>query len=284
MGFALHQQSRDQRYIFLCYSAQKGLFGVENRLVKALLGRFGLLQEEQLLNWPGDKFHNGCQVAIGPDQKLYVTTGDATDGQLAQQPQSLAGKVLRLGLDGSIPADNPVPGSAVYSTGHRNPQGLAWHPDRPQLYLVEHGPSGFDGVRGGDELNLLEAGGNYGWPLISRAETRVGMAAPLYWWDQSVAPASITLWPAGGRTGNRHRADHLLITTLVGASLIWLQLDSAGKPLTEHRMLLQRFGRLRALTVGPDGHIYFATSNRDGRGQPAAEDDRLFRLVEISAP
>ncbi len=286
MGFALYQQSRDQRYIFLCYSAQKGLFGVENRLVKALLGRFGLLQQEQLLSWRGDKFHNGCQVAIGPDQKLYVTTGDATEGPLAQQPESLLGKVLRLELDGSIPADNPIAGSAVYSIGHRNPQGLTWHPGRQQLYVVEHGPSGFDGVPGGDELNLIRPGENYGWPNINRAEQRAGLVAPLYWWEQSVAPAALAFSGSEDRGDGRgkglHSAEHLVITTLVGEALIWLELDRAGNPLSEHRMLHQQFGRLRALTPGPDGHLYFATSNRDGRGQPAVGDDRILRLIKVS--
>lgn len=276
MGLALHSESRDQTFIYLCYSEQKGLFGVKNQLIKALLGRFGLLQETELLSWPGDRFHNGCQVAIGPDQKLYVTTGDATEGELAQQQNSLLGKVLRLELDGSVPADNPWPGSYLYATGLRNPQGLAWHPFTGQLYSVDHGPSGFDGERGGDELNRIHPGGNYGWPLVSHGQRRPDLINPQLIWADSVAPAGLVAYSGDQLSGMKN---NLFITALAGKALIRVVLDSAGAPLAREELLKGQFGRLRAIAQGPDGHLYLATSNRDGRADPAQADDLLLRLV-----
>lgn len=276
MGMAIHAASRDQQYIYLCYSVQKGLFGTRNKLTRSMLGRFGLLQEKELLSWAGDRFHNGCQVAIGPDRKLYVSTGDATEGKFAQRQDSLLGKLLRLNLDGSIPADNPSPGSPVYTLGHRNPQGLDWHPRENRLYSVEHGPSGFDGPRGGDELNRIEAGNNYGWPPAGDSNTESGGVAPLLVWDQSIAPAGMVVY-----RGNQFPQfnNNLFITSLIGEALIRVVVDEQGDPVAREPLLKGRFGRLRAITLGSDGYLYFATSNHDGRGDPGGRDDRLLRLV-----
>lgn len=276
MGLALHSKSRDQPFIYLCYSVQKGLFGVETRLTRSLLGRFGLLQEEDLLRWPGDKFHNGCQLAIGPDQKLYVSTGDATEGKFAQQRDSLLGKILRLNLDGSIPSDNPWLDSSVYSIGHRNPQGLAWVESSGQFYAVEHGPSGFDGTRGGDELNLIQAGANYGWPLVSHSHSQPEIVSPTLLWREFIAPAGMVAYRGGQWPAMKN---NLFITGLVGETLVRVVLDHRGEPVSQEWLLKGEFGRLRAIAEGPDGYLYFATSNHDGRGEPTAEDDRLMRLV-----
>ena len=278
MGMAIYAASRDQQYIYLCYSVQKGLFGTRNRLTKSMLGRFGLLQEEELLSWPGDRFHNGCQVAIGPDRKLYISTGDAAKGKFAQQQDSLLGKLLRLNLDGSIPADNPWPGSAVYTLGHRNSQGFDWHPTDGGLYSVEHGPSGFDGPRGGDELNRIGAGNNYGWPPAGDNETESDRVAPLLVWDQSIAPAGMVIY-----SGDRFPQfkNNLFITTLVGEALMRVVVDDRGDPIASEPLLKGEFGRLRAITQGRGGYLYFATSNHDGRGVPGPRDDRLFRLIPV---
>ncbi|MBL4622035.1 MAG: PQQ-dependent sugar dehydrogenase [Immundisolibacteraceae bacterium] len=284
MGIALHSLSRDQLFIYLCYSERKGIFGTENVLIKAMLGRFGLLDEQELLRWQGDRFHNGCQVAIGPDQLLYVTTGDATEGDNAQDLDSLLGKLLRLQLDGSIPTDNPFSGSPVYSFGHRNPQGLSWQDD--QIFLVEHGPSGFDGPRGSDELNRIQAGGNYGWPedygRTNGSSNKPGDSitqqrqTPILLWDQSIAPAGLLVYRGDKLPRWRNQ---LFVAALAGESLVRVALDDRGDPVDQEVLFKGEFGRIRAVAEGPDGYLYFTTSNLDGRGTPRTRGDLLLRVV-----
>jgi len=273
MGMALNSVSRDQLFIYLCYSARKGMFGIENRLVKAMLGRFGLLQEEVLLSWPGHRFNNGCQLAIGPDQKLYISTGDATEGEVAQQHDSLLGKMLRLNLNGSIPADNPRPDSPIYSMGHQNLQGFDWQPSTDRLYAVERGRSGDDDS---DELNLIEGGANYGWPLASHGQLQPGMVVPLLFWPKPMGPAGVVVYQGGQLPG---MSTNLFITGLTGETLLRVVLDVRGQPVAQEELLKGEFGRLRAITQGPDGYLYFATSNLDGEGEPGVDGDLLLRLV-----
>ncbi len=132
-------------------------------------------REESLLldNIPSGTYHHGGRLKIGSDGKLYVTTGDASAPDIAQDLDSLGGKILRMNLDGSIPNDNPYPNSYVYSYGHRNPQGITWSSDGT-LYSSEHGS------RANDEVNLIEAGQNYGWPIIEGYEEQEGMVSPLF--------------------------------------------------------------------------------------------------------
>ena len=284
MGIALHSVSRDQLFIYLCYSERKGIFGTENLLVKAMLGRFGLLNEQELLRWPGDRFHNGCQVAVGPDQMLYVTTGDATEGESAQDVDSLLGKLLRLKLDGTIPVDNPIPGSPIYSFGHRNPQGISWRGE--QLYLVEHGPSGFDGPRGSDELNQIQPGGNYGWPeaygRISDSTNAIDgsdkplLQRPILLWDQAIAPAGLLFYQGDELPQWRNQ---LFVAALAGQSLVRVGLDERGDPVDQEVLFQGEFGRIRAVAEGPDGYLYFTTSNLDGRGTAHMNGDLLLRVV-----
>lgn len=228
-------------------------------------------------NIPAARFHAGSRVAFGPDGKLYVSTGDATDKNLAQDKKSLAGKILRLNADGSIPSDNPFSGSPVWSYGHRNPQGLAWHPDNGFLYESEHGPSGFDGPGGGDEVNLIEKGKNYGWPLVSHEEKRSGTEAPLIVFTPAEAPASLLIY--SGRQFSEWRGN-LFFGALKGEGLMRLVLDEQNPKRVVYYEKLKAvdFGRIREVMEGPDGFIYFTTSNRDGRGTPTSEDDRIFRI------
>lgn len=227
---------------------------------------------------PAARYHAGSAIAFGPDGKLYITTGDATDKQLAQDLTSLAGKVLRINADGSIPEDNPFPGSPIWSYGHRNSQGIAWRLDTGVLYSSEHGPSVFDGPAGGDEINLIEKGKNYGWPLVSHEDRREGTEAPLIIYTPAEAPASLMVY--SGRAFPRWRG-HLFFGALRGEGLVRVEID----PHHSHRVLRSEkiaevnAGRIRAVVEAPDGSIYFTTSNRDGRGEPASEDDRVFRLV-----
>lgn len=227
---------------------------------------------------PAAQFHAGSRIAFGPDGKLYVTTGDATDRNLAQDKNSLAGKILRANPDGSIPGDNPMPGSLIWSFGHRNPQGIAWHPETKEFYSTEHGPSVFDGPAGGDEVNRILKGENYGWPLVSHERKLEGTVVPILVFTPAEAPASAMFYL--GDTLPQFK-NNLFFGALRGEGIIRVILDdnNPDKVLSFEKLDKVRFGRIRDVVQGPDGYIYFSTSNRDGRGDPHEKDDRIFRLV-----
>ncbi|UVI31100.1 PQQ-dependent sugar dehydrogenase [Paenibacillus spongiae] len=209
---------------------------------------------------PGASVHNGGRLAIGPDNHLYITTGDASHEKLAQDRTSLAGKILRMSLDGTIPADNPFPDSLVYSYGHRNPQGLAWN-SKGELISSEHGPSSIPG--GHDELNRIEAGGNYGWPDIVGDETKKGMITPMFHTgSDTLAPSGIAVNELG----------EILVTGLRGQSLVRFSPDASSS-----QVMVTSEGRLRDVKI-QGGSVYVITNNTDGRGKPGEKDDRLLRL------
>ncbi len=202
-------------------------------------------------------------MAFGPDGKLYVTTGDAGNSNSAQDTRSLAGKILRLNDDGSVPTDNPFE-NAVFSYGHRNPQGLAWD-DKGRLWSTEHGRSG---VRSGyDELNLIERGGNYGWPEIEGPEIGKDMVSPVL-----QSGASDTWAPASAEfvRGN------IFFGGLRGEALYEAVIDDNAATLTTH--LRHTYGRIRTVRKAPDGFLYILTSNSDGRGDRNSRDDRMIRI------
>lgn len=213
---------------------------------------------------PGAANHDGGRMAIGPDKLLYVTTGDAQQRELAQDVNSLAGKILRMTLDGKVPVDNPFPASYVYSYGHRNPQGLAWN-DEGVMFNTEHGPSGDPG--GHDEINIIEAGRNYGWPVIYGDARKEGMVTPIYNTGEK------TIAPSGAAFDERSR---LLIATLMGGALY--RYDPVTK---EMAIVFEGEGRLRDVKI-KDGRIYVITNNTDGRGIPSETDDRLLLLNRIN--
>jgi glucose/arabinose dehydrogenase len=193
---------------------------------------------------------------------------------------SLAGKILRVNDDGTIPPDNPFLNQKdarpeIWAVGVRNPQGLAWQPESGLLFETEHGPSGFDGPGGGDEVNIIEKGKNYGWPVIHHKETKEGLESPLLEYTPACAPASATFY--NGSAVPEFKGN-FFFGCLRGEAIIRVVLDGR-KVIAQEKLLENKLGRIREVTEGPDGYIYFSTSNRDGRGSPAQADDRIFRIV-----
>ena len=221
-----------------------------------------ILSKIILANLPGAQYHDGGRIEFGPDGLLYVTVGDAGKASQAQDLNFLGGKILRLNDDGSIPTDNPIATSLVYSVGHRNPQGLAWD-NTGQLWATEHGRSGV--LTGLDELNLIKPGQNYGWPTIQGDQTKAGLVAPV-----SHSGPDIT-WAPGDAI---YLNDSIFFTGLRGEALY--QYNIKTKQITSH--FYRDFGRLRALIIGPDGFIYISTSNTDGRGEIKTEDDKIIKI------
>lgn len=260
LGFALAPDFPETGRAFAYYTYEES--GQAFNRIVALEEREDAWEEVGVLldGIPGAYVHDGGRLAIGPDGYLYATTGDAGDGKLAQLPDNLAGKTLRLGLNGEVPGDNPMPGSYVYSYGHRNPQGIAWDA-AGTMYASEHGPSGNPG--GHDELNRIEPGANYGWPDVFGDAEQEGMTSPLYHTgDPAIAPSGIALDDQG----------QLLVAALRGEALFRYDLETGAI-----ETLLEGEGRLRDVKVR-DGRIYAVTNNTDGRGVPAAGDDRLLLL------
>jgi glucose/arabinose dehydrogenase len=258
LGIAPHPGFEKNGLLYAYHTYRDG--GKRRNRVILLKREAGVWREEKALleRIPGGFIHNGGRLGIGPDGKLYITTGDAGVEKNAQNLDSLGGKILRMNLDGNVPEDNPFPGSLVYSYGHRNPQGLAWS-EKGDLYSAEHGPSGAESGR--DEINRIEAGKNYGWPVITGNEKKKGMVSPQY--------------QSGGQTwapsGLAHQDGKLYIAGLRGEQIRFFATDKnrTGKIFTGK-------GRLRDI-VAVDGSFYVLTSNTDGRGTPRTGDDRLFK-------
>jgi glucose/arabinose dehydrogenase len=225
-------------------------------------------------NIPANQIHDGGRLRFGPDGLLYITTGDAATTSLAQDLGSTAGKILRLTRDGTAPRDNPF-SSPVYTYGHRNPQGLDWHPANGALWASEHGASS------NDEVNAIEAGANYGWPRIEGSQTMPGMRTPIVFYPSAIAPSGASFY-----RGSRLPAfvNNLFVATLRGVHILRLRVDAGPPPrvISQERLLNDRFGRIRDVVVGPDGLVYFCTSNRDGRGNPVSTDDRIARISPAS--
>jgi glucose/arabinose dehydrogenase len=282
MSLALHPQFTANHFLYLSYAYA----GRDEQLVRVVRYRetgSALLDRKVIVeNIPAAPNHAGCRLRFGPDGKLYITTGDATERELGQRLDTLAGKVLRLNDDGSVPSDNPFIEQKnvrpeIWSYGHRNPQGIDWQPGTNLLFETEHGPSGFDGPGGGDEVNIVERGKNYGWPVVHHRDSRSGMESPLLEYTPAVAPASGMFYRGASFPQFRN---NFFFGCLRGQTIIRVVLDGR-RVLSQERLLDGKFGRIRDVAEGPDGAIYFSTSNRDGRGSPASNDDRILRLVPV---
>jgi glucose/arabinose dehydrogenase len=261
LGLALHPDfaSNHLLYIYQTYSNGTEVF---NKVVMLTERDNKVIDSKTILDGiPAADRNDGGRIKFGPDGKLYVATGDAKQPQLAQDAGSLAGKILRINPDGSIPDDNPFPGSPVYSFGHRNVQGLAWDGDG-RMYASEHGESG------NDEVNLIKAGENYGWPIEECDATR--FEKPVYCFNPAIAPADITI-PSSDKLG--YKGDILL------AALKAKQLRDVNLGTGESNNILTGYGRIRDVVEAPDGSLYVLTSNRDGRAIAEPGDDRVLHLL-----
>ncbi|NRF38167.1 PQQ-dependent sugar dehydrogenase [Pedobacter foliorum] len=275
LGLCLHPSFSKNKQIYLASN-----YLSDNRM-KLRIVRYELIKDT-LLNplvilkdIPANQNHTGCRLVFGPDKKLYITTGDADQPMLAQDLKAYNGKILRVNDDGGIPTDNPfvkndTARKEIWSFGHRNPQGIAFQPVTGLLYESEHGPTG------GDEINLIKKGGNYGWPGIHHDDKRDGMESPLVQYTPSIGPSEILFYNG---VQFPQLTGKLLVACLRGEAI--LNLSLVNNKITDQLVMIKnKYGRIRSLVTGPDGYIYFSTSMNDpGEGHPRdGHDDMILRM------
>ncbi len=259
MGIALSPDYAKDQSVFVYYSTAG-----DNRIAKlALTGNPAPAPVPIVTGIPRSQIHNGGRLAFGPDGFLYATTGDGSQKDLSQDPKSLAGKILRMTPDGKPAPGNPDAKSLVYSTGHRNVQGIAWD-DAKRMYATEFGQSTVD------ELNLIQPGKNYGWPAVEGTGNDAKYTNPLVTWpvaDSSCSGLAVL--------------ERLVIAACLRGERLWLvETTQNGTVLGKPQALFTgEYGRLRTVATAPDGSLWFTTSNTDGRGEPGPDDDRIIRLV-----
>lgn len=302
MGIALDPDFPETGHLYVAVTVLRypltgpgRLLGAAVRRVERLLGGAGAVTELQLVRFteqdgrgadpvvvlggiPAFQLHAGAAVAFAPDGTLYLTMGDAGLPGTAADPSDLRGTILRIRPDGSIPADNPIPGSPVLAWGFRDVQGLAWAPGSGRLWATEHGPTGLEpeGYRTDrDELNRVESGGDHGWPRVSGRVDLKGTVVPVVEWTPAIAPSGLAFItdPASPWFGNA------FVAALRGMQLRRVVLDhDTDSPVCQEVLLEGVYGRLRGVHEAPDGSLLVTTSNRDGRGAPGPDDDLLLRV------
>jgi glucose/arabinose dehydrogenase len=263
LGLALSPDYERDGLIYAYYSTD-----TDNRVVRF---REGEEPEPVLTGIPVNSFHNGGRIAFGPDGNLYVGTGDAGDRPSSQDTDSLAGKILRLTPEGGVPGDNPFPNNPLYSYGHRNVQGLAWD-ENGQLYASEFGQDTYD------EVNRIVPGGNYGWPEVEgEGGEGSGYVDPVatFFPTSEASPSGVEIMEGGAIP--QWEGDFFM-AALRGQRLYRLDLDDSGAVVGQEELLQGEAGRLRHVVQAPDGSLWVLTSNRDGRGNPVPNDDRIIRL------
>jgi aldose sugar dehydrogenase len=263
MGMALHPEFESNNYIYFYYTYQESGDNTLNRVTRMTYNNGSLSNEEIIVDRiPGGIFHDGGRIKFGPDDLLYITTGDATQPSLSQNRSSLAGKILRVDDEGNAAEGNPF-NSRIYSYGHRNPQGITWD-DSGNLWSTEHGPSGVWPNCCRDEINKIMPGQNYGWPDSSGDSIEEGTTGPeLHSGSDVWAPGSAAFYNGS-----------IFFGGLRGQALYQYKIES-GELFTHFK---NRFGRIREVIVGPDNLLYITTSNLDGRGRASQGDDKIIRV------
>ena len=266
LGIALHPNfsTNHYLYVFLTYEENNNLW---NKVLKITESENKLQNAEIILDKiPGSSFTNGGFMKFGPDEKLYVGTGTVSDAShLPQDLDSLSGKILRLNDDGTIPDDNPFPNSPVYSLGHRNPQGMTWDDDG-NLFVAEFGPEK------NDEINLIQAGKNYGWPEEQCSGDK-DFEDALLCYDPSIEPGGILFYSGDSLDFE----SPFILASMRAANLYQLDFEEG---LSSQKSILSGIGRVRDVVQGPDGSLYVITSNTDGKGFPDSMDDKLLRILK----
>ena len=266
LGITSHPNFLQNHLLYVYYTYKEG-DKLWNKILQITESNNKIIDAKTILDKiPGAEFDNGGVIKFGPDKKLYIGTGDATNENAAQDPTSLAGKILRLNDDGSIPSDNPYPNSPIFSLGHRNPQGLTWD-DQGKLYETEEGPTK------NDEINIIQKGQNYGWPSQECSGSKEYQDA-FRCYNISVEPAGIAYYG----TEKLDLKNSLILATLRGNILYQLPLHSGNN--TSQKIILDGLGRIREVGVGPDNYLYILTGNTDGNGFPDKKDDKLLRVVK----
>ena len=254
LGVAVSPSYATDRLVYLYFTSAS-----DNRVVRTTLdGRLGT-PRPIVTGIPKGSIHNGGRLEFGPDKLLYITTGETGDGPLAQDRNSLGGKILRVTPDGAPAPGNPF-GNRVWTYGHRNVQGLAWD-DQGRLYATEFGQNRFD------EINLIQRGRDYGWPEVEGVGHRRGFTDPLLTWTTDEASPSGLAYAGGS----------LWAAALRGERLWQIPLDN-GRTARPVQRFDGTYGRLRAAVRAPDGTLWITTSNKDGRGNPARDDDRIISV------
>jgi glucose/arabinose dehydrogenase len=266
LGITLHPDFSNNHYIyvFLTYDEDGNLWNKILRITESQ----NKLQDAQTIfdKIPGSSFTNGGFIKFGPDEKLYVGTGTISDAShLPQDLDSLSGKILRLNDDGTIPNDNPFSDSPVFSLGHRNPQGMTWDNDG-NLYVAEVGPEK------NDEINLILAGKNYGWPE-QQCSGGTNFENAIICYDPSLEPGGIIFY-----SGDKLDFEFpFILSSMNTANLYQVDFDEG---LSSQKSILSGIGRVRDVVEGPDGSLYVITSNTDGKGFPDRTDDKLLRILK----
>lgn len=264
LGITLHPDFSSNNFVYFYYTYSSSGNNTLNRVVRMKYQNKKLTNEEIIVDRiPGASNHNGGRIKFGPDNFLYIATGDAQEPSLAQNKNSLAGKILRVTDTGKAAPGNPF-NNRVYSYGHRNVQGLAWSAQN-ELWATEHGRSGIQS--GLDELNVIEAGKNYGWPTIEGDKTKPGLETPR-------RNSGNTTWaPAGAAFVDKT----IFFGGLRGQTLYGAVIQN-GQVTNFKEHFNSEYGRIREVILGPDNMIYLTTSNRDGRGTPDTTDDKVVKI------
>lgn len=288
LGLAADPHFSENHFLYLAYDYRLEPFDAQHPQFRLRVVRYReendkLVEPHTLIeDIPAWSNHTGCRLRFGPDGKLYATTGDANDPPMAQRLDRYNGKILRLEPDGAAPGDNPFVNQSgarpeIWSYGHRNPQGFDFQPDTGRVLETEHGPNG------GDEVNWVSPGHNYGWPVIDHRRTREGMEAPFLEFSPSIAPGSASFYRGAAFPELR---GNFLVACLRGEGLLRVELD--GQRSRRLSWLFHHaFGRIRECAESPEGYLYVSTSQQDpgeGRPRPGNHDDLLLRIVPASVP